>query len=209
MLSMRWRVVVLVGGCILVGLALGSFCIGSPLYYADKYQGAPTATAPAAIPATFTPEKQTEAHTCGFHALSTVYRAYGLEPEAMRLRFRLGTDKRGTNFDPESLGTLHPDMLRVLAQDGFGADLVLDPKSPASIERIAAHVRDGHAAVVLVRATGLHWIVLAPTVDETGAGEGETMTLVVDSLVEGPMPTPVAGIVSERVLSAILIRPNR
>ncbi|MCC6971602.1 MAG: hypothetical protein IT434_15430 [Phycisphaerales bacterium] len=205
--SMRWRVVVLVGGCAVVALALASFCIGSPVYYVDKYQGAPAVTKPTALPAAFTPEKQTESHTCGFHALSTVYRAYGLEPEAMRLRFRLGTDKRATNFDSESLGTLHPDMLRVLAQDGFTADLVLDPKSPESIERFGAHVRSGHPAVVLVRVTGLHWIVLAPALNESG--EGETMTLVVDSLVESPTEAPLNGVISGRVLSAILISPSR
>ncbi|MDA0765512.1 MAG: hypothetical protein O3A87_12025 [Verrucomicrobia bacterium] len=33
-----------------------------------------------------------ESHTCGYHALAALYRAWGRDPERSRLRFRLGVD---------------------------------------------------------------------------------------------------------------------
>lgn len=186
--------------------AIGSFCIGSPLYYSDKYQGPPVASQPFERPGSFTPEEQVQGHTCGFHALSSVYRAYGLDPEANRLRFRLGTDKRTTNFDPDSLGTLHPDMLRVLGQDGFDASVVFEPRSPESLERIAKHIQSGHPVVALVRAPGLHWIVLAPPTER--AADVEAMMLIVDSLQAAATTQPLRTFVMDRVLSAVLIKPE-
>ncbi len=207
MRAFAWKQAVV--ACVVVtviALAIGSFCIGSPLYYSNKYQGAPVASRPFERPGPFVPERQIEAHTCGFHAISSVYRAYGLDPEANRLRFRLGTDKRATNFDPESLGTLHPDMLRVLGQDGFDASAVFDPKSESSLDRITAHMVSGHPVLVLVRAPGLHWIVLAPTM-ERGA-EAQAMAIVVDSLKSEVMMEPLRAFVAERVLSAVLVKPE-
>lgn len=190
-----------------IALALGSFCIGSPLYYSDKYRGPPVAYAPLEYPGAFAPERQIEAHTCGFHAISSVYRAYGLDPEASRLRFRLGTDKRASNFDPESLGTLHPDMLRVLDQDGFDASVVFEPKSESSLDRITAHLMSGHPVLVLVRAPGLHWIVLAPPRER--GDDSEPMMLVVDSLQSETSVEPLRAFVAERVLSAVLVKPEQ
>lgn len=190
-----------------IAMAIGSFCIGSPLYYSDKYQGPPVVSEPFARPSLFVPEDQVEGHTCGFHAMSSVYRAYGLDPEANRLRFRLGTDKRATNFDPESLGTLHPDMLRVLGQDGFDASVVFEPKSAESLARIAAHIESGHPVVALVRAPGLHWIVLAPP-REQGA-DTEPTTLIVDSLQAEATTEALRAFVMDRVLSAVLIKPEQ
>jgi hypothetical protein len=207
MRAFAWkRTIVLCVVVAVVAAGLGSFCIGSPLYYSDKYQGPPAASEPFERPGLFTPEDQVEGHTCGFHAISSVYRAYGLDPAANRLRFRLGTDKRATNFDPESLGTLHPDMLRVLGQDGFDASVVLEPKSPESLQRVVMHIQSGHPAVALVRAPGLHWIVLAPP-REHGT-DAEPTTLIVDSLQAEATTEVLRAFVTERVLSAVLIKPE-
>ncbi len=189
-----------------VAVAIGSFCIGSPVYYSVKYQGSPVASQPLERPGLFTPEDQVEGHTCGFHALSSVYRAYGVDPEANRLRFRLGTDKRATNFDPESLGTLHPDMLRVLGQDGFDASVVFDAKSVTSLDRITAHLMSGHPVVALVRAPGLHWIVLAPARER--GDDAEVTALIVDSLQMEAVIEPLRAFVADRVLSAVLVKPE-
>lgn len=207
MRAFAWkRTVVLCLVVAVIAAGIGSFCIGSPLYYSDKYQGPPVATQPFERPGLFMPEDQVEGHTCGFHAISSVYRAYGLDPEANRLRFRLGTDKRATNFDPESLGTLHPDMVRVLGQDGFDASIVFEPKSPESLQRLVKHVQSGHPVVALVRAPGLHWIVLAPP-REDGA-DTEPTTLIVDSLQAEATTEALRTFVMERVLSAVLIKPS-
>jgi hypothetical protein len=215
----KCAVIGILGVCLLGTLTVVSFCAGPPRYYREKYEPSSMTSMPLAVPVAFAAEKQTEPHTCGFHAVSTVYRAYGLDPDGARLRFRLGTDKRATNFDPESLGTIHPDMLRVLSQDGFDASLVLDPKSPESMDRVAAHLGRGHPVIALVRATGLHWIVLAPhgapetALDEISgtavAHRDEAMVLIIDSLVETPTAAALGGVLSERVLSAIVVQPKR
>ncbi|QYK46969.1 MAG: hypothetical protein KF838_09250 [Phycisphaeraceae bacterium] len=208
MRAFAWkRAILLFVAVAAIAVAIGSFCVGSPRYYSDKYSASPVAYAPLEYPGTFAPEKQVEPHTCGFHAISSVYRAYGLDPGTNRLRFRLGTDKRATNFDPESLGTLHPDMLRVLGQDGFDASVVLQPKSPESLQRLVSHIQRGHPAVALVRAPGLHWIVLAPPREhETDA---EPTTLIVDSLQAEATTEVLRAFVTERVLSAVLIKPEQ
>ena len=74
-------------------------------------------------------EMQTEGSTCGLHALSSVYRAHGLNGEVFRLRARLGIDIPALPFLEHTTGTLQPDLLRVLAQDGFRGTL-LKPALP-------------------------------------------------------------------------------
>jgi ABC-type bacteriocin/lantibiotic exporter with double-glycine peptidase domain len=181
-----------------VVLVLLGFCVGSLGYYVDKYNRAQGIAAPAAMPGPIRPERQTEPHTCGLHAIGASYTAYGVDPGAARLRFRLGVDKPATNFDPESLGTIHPDILRVLGQDGFEATMV-GPSGAA--ERIRTHLKDGHPVLALVRVNTLHWLVLAGL-------DGDELA-VVDSLAEEPYREPFDAYVRDRVLSAILVRPLR
>lgn len=191
-----------------------AFCVGGPNYYFGKYSHAPrkqqpfgdgklmpseTTTKPSHTPHFTTAEVQTESHTCGFNACSTIYNAYGLNPAEKQLRFRLGTDKRGTNFDPESLGTIHPDIVRVLTQDGFETNVLWQPATDDG-EAIQSHLASGHPVLAMIRVKGLHWIVL------TGNENGKTH--IYDSLKQEVEKVDIATFVKERVLSAILVKPS-
>ena len=79
-----WRRLVIGAGTGLLALGLVSFCVGSPSYYSHKYRRVPGLVAPGELIAEILPERQVEAHTCGFHSVSAVYRAYGIDPEAAR-----------------------------------------------------------------------------------------------------------------------------
>jgi hypothetical protein len=127
-----------------------------------------------------------------------VYRAYGLDPVALRLRFRIGVDKPFTNLMPDSLGTIHPDMLRVLEQDGFDTQL-LRPGSADARARLRAHLDDGQVAIALIRVNELHWVVLA----SRRAGN----VVVCDSLHEHTYEEPLEAYFRERVYSLLLIKP--
>lgn len=180
-------------------LVIAGFCVGSPRYYSAKYSPAPGLSPPTPLPLAIIPEVQTEPHTCGLHSLRSVYRAYAVDPDAARLRFRLGVDKPATNFDPESLGTIHPDIVRVAHQDGFDAT-ILPTGGDDALPTIRAHVESGHPALALVRVNSLHWLVLAGI-------EGDE-AIIADSLAEQPYREPLDAYVRGRVLSAILLRPR-
>lgn len=195
---------------ILTGAA---FCVGGPNYYFGKYAHSPqqhsrfgdgkymppdTRSHPSLIPHFTSAEVQTEPHTCGFHACSTIYKAYDLDPTEKQLRFRLGTDKRGTNFDPESLGTIHPDIVRVLTQDGFQTNVLWQPASDNG-EAIKQHLTTGHPVLAMIRVKGLHWIVLA--------SNDQGKTNIYDSLKPEVEQVDTTAFVQERVLSAILVNP--
>ena len=121
------------------------------------------------------------------HAIRSIYAAYDIDPDGANLRFRLGTDKPLSNFTPDLVGTIHPDLLRVLHQDGFDARVVMmTDDGPARIE---AHLRSGHPVLALVDVGGiLHWLVLTRLegtdvriVDSLG---GETYLKDFDAYVE-------------------------
>ncbi len=179
---------------------LAAFCVGSPFYYKSKYERVALNAAPSNRPAALVPEQQTEPHTCGLHALSSIYRAYGLDPIEARLRFRLGVDKPATNFDPTSLGTIHPDILRVAGQDGFDTEVLL-MSGDMDAARLRSHLRAGHVAMGLVRLGNLHWIVLSGL-------DGESVA-VCDSLRTDTYAEPFDEIVRDRLQSAILLAPKR
>ncbi|MCL4741665.1 MAG: hypothetical protein KJZ54_05610 [Phycisphaerales bacterium] len=191
-------IVLAIAGALPVLVLLG-FCVGSPGYYSAKYSAAPGLSPPSREPSSIVPEGQTEPHTCGLHSLRSIYRAYGVDPDIARLRFRLGVDKPATNFDPESLGAIHPDIVRVARQDGFDAAIV-PTGGPEALPIIRAHLESGHPALALVRANSLHWLVLAAL-----DGDG---VIIADSLAEQPYREPLDTYVRDRVLSAILLRPR-
>lgn len=178
------------------GVAVSS-CVGPPWYYVEKYQPAGPAH-PLALPGPIQPERQTEPHTCGLCSLSSVYRAYGLEPEALRVRFRSGVDKPVINFVPSTRGTIHPDMLRVLRQDGFRAEVV-SLKGDDAAERVAGHLDRGHFAIALIRVNELHWVVLS--------GRRGDSVVICDSLHEDLYEEPLAEYLRERVYSLVLVEP--
>lgn len=194
-LLLRWTAVALV---LLVALLCIGFCVGSPLYYAQKYSGSPTPSRPAVLPVAIVAEQQTEPHTCGLCSLIAVYRAYGLDPEALGLRFRLGTDKPLTNFIPSSRGTIHPDMLRVLAQDGFDAR-VLRPSAEGSRPALLAHLRQGHPALALVKLSEYHWVVI-------GSADADELAIH-DSLAPAPYRRAIDAYLTDDVYSLVLLSP--
>jgi ABC-type bacteriocin/lantibiotic exporter with double-glycine peptidase domain len=198
--STRLLVLLGVGALVLVlGLTGAAFCMGGPWYYSAKYSAASPGVTPTSTPVAFAAEVQTEGHTCGLHSVRAIYRAYGIDPDAAELRFRLGTDKPGHNFDPESLGTIHPDIVRVMEQDGFATRVVLRPTASDG-EMVCEHLAAGFPVLTLVRVKGLHWIVLAEGKD----GKAR----VFDSLKAEVEEVDAAEFVRSRVLGAILVKPR-
>lgn len=176
-----------------------TFCVGSPFYYSEKYAPTDSPSRPAAFPTPITPEVQVEPHTCGLHSLAAVYTAYGLDPVALRLRFRLGTDRPVSTLAPDSRGTIHPDMLRVLRQDGFGCEVLL-PGGKDAARRLRAHLDAGHPALALTKPSELHWVVIAARLGEDA--------LVCDSLVPEPYRRPLEGYLADDVYSLLLVAPS-
>jgi hypothetical protein len=146
------------------------------------------------------PILQLESHTCGLLSLSAAYALYGLSPEDKNLRFRLGVDVPANPLDSTSTGALHPDLLRVLVQDGFGYEMPL-PLADGDAS-LRAHLQTGDVALVLIRRRetgGLHW-VLADSCNGVNIR-------IVDSLRESPGDEPLAAYLNECILSIVLIHP--
>lgn len=153
------------------------------------------------------PIEQTELHTCGFLSLSAAYVAYGLSPEEKNLRFRLGVDTKAHPFDDESTGTLHPDLYRVLAQDGFAIEAI-DPDADDAAARLTAHLQPEGLALLLIKRRqtgGLHWVVADKAI--AGSDGAWTHLRIVDSLASFPYREPIDDFLAHHVLSIIAIRP--
>jgi len=184
------------GASVAVGFSLTPIIILTRTYAIIHPNAHPTTTPGAPVL-----EVQTESFTCGLHALNTVYRAYGLDPAAERLRWRLGVDTKALFWMPDSTGSLHPDIAMVLAQDFFTVT-ALDVDAADAWNTWRAHLATGHPALVLFarRQTGnLHWVV------STGIS-GDQIELY-DSLA----PTPYRegeDFLRERVVSVWLVRPS-
>lgn len=152
------------------------------------------------------PEFQFEDHTCGLHALRIVYRAHGLDPDAERLRERLGVDTPAVPKAPTTTGTLHPDLLRVLAQDHFDSSFI-DPDQEgvaARFEALLASASGSAPAVLLLIDLGnaaLHWVAAARS-------ERAGHVRVWDSLVREPYDEPLESYLRERVVSVVTVTPN-
>ena len=175
--------------------------LGLSISVAGDRSFAPVRQRPSSEPASLTPKEQTDGHSCGYLALAAVYESYGMNPKKARLRQRLGTDKRAVPFSHESIGTLQPDMLRVLNQDGFKADL-LKLGNEYSNDRLIVHLLSGQYSLALIKRKengNLHWVVL------TGYGEG--MITVGDSLVDHIYHEPITEFSKTNLLSAILLNP--
>ena len=147
------------------------------------------------------PITQTEKHTCGFLAISAIYRAYGLDPLERRLRARLGTDNTANIYDSTSTGTIHPDLYRVMTQDGFALQR-LDVDAPEVLPTLEAHLGGGRFALALVqrRETGnLHWIALG--------GCRENRLLICDSMQPAPFTEPADAWLRDCALGILLVKP--
>jgi ABC-type bacteriocin/lantibiotic exporter with double-glycine peptidase domain len=147
---------------------------------------------------------QLESHTCGYLALSSIYEAFGMDERKADLRFRIGVDQSATLLsDDSSMGTLHPDILRVASQDGF-APVFVPPESEEAATRIAAHLERHLPALVLITRREndhLHWIVLS--------GHSNGMVTVADSLrPEEPYRENLSEFLDECVVSVVLMSPR-
>jgi ABC-type bacteriocin/lantibiotic exporter with double-glycine peptidase domain len=146
---------------------------------------------------------QTDDFSCGFHALSAIYRSYHLDPAIARLRARLGTSRPAIPFVSGSNGTLQPDLFRVLQQDGFEAETI-HPRDPEDRRKLVLHLYHGHYALALLkteRAGGLHWVVFT--------GQEDGVVTVADSLRRGLQEERLDELTSGPLLSVILLRPGQ
>ncbi len=151
------------------------------------------------------PELQLEDHTCGLHALRIVYRAHGLDPDAERLRERLGVDTPALPKAPSTTGTLHPDLMRVLRQDHFDTALI-DPDLEGAATRLESLLTTplASAPVLLLVDLGneaLHWVAAARS-------ERAGHVRVWDSLVREPYDEPLDSYLRQRVLSIVMVTPH-
>lgn len=180
---------------ILAGLFVGGRVSSKSGAWHSPASPQPITSAPAE------PLPQLESHTCGLLSLSAAYKAYGLSPGGKNLRFRLGVDRAANPVDSTSTGTLHPDLLRVIAQDGF-TYAMLDPARDDAPGALTSHLESSQVALLLIRREetgGLHWVL-------TDESEGGVLRIV-DSLKPEPVREAAEPFLRRRVLSIILMRP--
>jgi len=182
----------------------GIVLLASVIYVAPRVSSKSSAQRSASIPqspaALASPITQTEPHTCGFLALSSAYKVYGLSPSNKNLRFRLGVDREAHPFDEQSTGTLHPDIFRVLDQDGFFYTLVAPDDAQAGV-LLGEHLDSGDLALLLIERrenNALHWVLA----DHRAGPE----VRVVDSLMPQPYTETTRNYLNECVISIITIR---
>ncbi len=147
-------------------------------------------------------QRQIEGHTCGYHAASTIYEAYGLDVYERRLRERLGIDNRSFLYDSSTTGCLHPDIYRAMDQDGFDA-VAVDLDSPSDSASLKSHLEAGGLALALIHRHDsgiMHWVVL-------GAMSGNEVN-VLDPLELEIQSTPYQEYWEDRLLSVIKVQPR-
>jgi len=158
---------------------------------------------PSDVALSAAPEWQDEPHTCGLLSLRSIYRAHNLNPELHELRLRLGVD-RATVFKMKSTeGTLHADICRVLAQDGFKSEL-LELDSTNSLTLLNEHMAKTWKALALIRRSengNLHWVVLQDSSPE--------QIEVVDSLFNEPYQANVNQFLEHNAVSVFLVTPMK
>lgn len=165
---------------------------------AGKYEPSIAAQRPNGVADIPVAESQTEPHTCGLHAMRSMYVAYGLSSQQYDLRFRLGTDAPAMRADKDSTGTLHPDLYRVLAQDGFAVD-VLDLDADIALTALQNHLAWEQLALAVVYRSTYHWVLI-------GAGEDADELVVYDSLKDEPVVVLAEDFLAE-ALSITLVEP--
>ena len=149
------------------------------------------------------PEAQFESDTCGLHTLRVIYKAYGLEPDDENLRVRLGVDVPTNPLDPTSTGTLQPDMLRVLTQDGFRYQPLDLTDDHSASETLRKHLSEGNMAAALIARPenkNMHWVAAYRM-------DGESIEIL-DSLFEESYTVHPKAFIKQCVLSCILVEPS-
>ena len=147
-------------------------------------------------------ETQTEPHTCGLHAIRSLYQSHGLDPDTYNLRFRLGTDRLAISVVETSQGTVQADIYRVLAQDGFHVAR-LDLGAGHQRQVLMQHLVGDLKALALIRRPengNLHWILLqARTPDQL---------VLVDSLKDEPVIESPDVFLDQQAISVALLFPG-
>ena len=194
----RWIVrtlAILLAVLLLPTLIFAPGCLGRMV--GGKYSGVEINSGPSATPTRPVRVEQTLPHTCGLRAMEAAYSDYGLDPEAMDIRYRLGTDFAAVPVDPTTTGTLHPDILRVLAQDGF-ATTVVDLEAGDATQHLTDHLAAGQLALAVVYRSTYHWVLLAP-------GDSDATLWLVDSLAAEGAVHDIDDYAQNETLSIILI----
>ena len=88
-----------IGLLVIAGFSLTPIIIVGRTYFIAHPDASPTSNPGRPIL-----EAQSEGHTCGVHALSTLYRAYGLDPDRERIRWRLGVDTKAVFWAKDTTG---------------------------------------------------------------------------------------------------------
>jgi ABC-type bacteriocin/lantibiotic exporter with double-glycine peptidase domain len=99
--------------------------------------------------------RQKDKHSCGYCAMSSIFRFYDLDPRRENLRARLGTDVQLGRFT----GTWPTDVLMVLFLYGFGAESY-SSAYPEYKARLRQYLASGHPALALIYGAD-HWVVIA------------------------------------------------
>jgi len=181
-------------GCIMIGVESRLSAGGNA--------PAPRPVTPRSVPLRLVPEVQVDEFSCGFHALSAIYRSHGVDPEEADLRYRLGTSARAIPFIKDSTGTLQPDLFRVLKQDGFEAETLRLSKRTTK-DALIEHLEGGLYALALTQtenAGGLHWVVF------TDYARGQVT--VADSLEPELQRQDLGELIEGNLLSVTLITPG-
>lgn len=162
---------------------------------------APSTTRPSGVPGEIYPEKQTEGHTCGLHSMRSIYKSYHLPVENFNLRNRIGVDKSAVPFKGSTRGSIQPDLLRVLDQDGFAYEII-DIKKESVEKALIGHFNKGHYALTLIKRKqngNLHWVVLSGLENEK--------YIVVDSLFPEKY-TEGKQFLRKNIIGVILVEPR-
>jgi ABC-type bacteriocin/lantibiotic exporter with double-glycine peptidase domain len=128
--------------------------------------------------------------------------AYGLDVSERRLRDRLGVDNKSFLYDSTTTGCLHPDIYRVMDQDGFDA-AALDLDSPSDSASLKSHLEAGELALALIHRHDsgvMHWVVL-------GAINGSEVNIL-DPLESEIQSAPYQQYWEDRLLSVIKVQPR-
>ena len=139
----------------------------STLHAGDK-NPAPTNVRPEGKPDIIKPERQTESHTCGLHSMRSLYKSYRLPVDDYNLRARIGVDKPAVPFIKSTKGSIHPDLLRVLDQDGFKYEVV-NMKADDVHLKLINHLKTKHYAMALLKLNNgvMHWVIVSEAKDNS------------------------------------------
>jgi ABC-type bacteriocin/lantibiotic exporter with double-glycine peptidase domain len=181
-------------------LAALSMLTANPSLAGDRAASGATAR-PAPLPTPLSPFLQTEPNTCGMHAMEAIYASYGLRPTDFKLRERLGVDRPAIPLLSSTDGSIHPDILRVLSQDGFQAHL-LKLGNEYFDAKLITHLNGAHYAMTLIKRHengNLHWVVI------TAYEDGQIT--IADSIGPRTYQRDLKTYAEDQIVSLLLVSP--